>query len=213
MEWLIYLLPVVAIVGMLFYSQVARKRVMGQVASGNGGQLFHDSQAGYFAHLGPRERIIAVWPGQAHVAPESTAGAVLNAVAAHTVGISKYTPIVMVGLTTDGRVMVAEEYSEVGTRGHFKTVVILPPGARAMTGPSAIPEHQGPPPKNPMNVMQQLEAAALIAPDGSLAYRAWLSPVALAGANLARSIGAVLPFDPAMGPQIWATVNPGAPQL
>jgi hypothetical protein len=213
MEWLMYLVPVVVVVGMLAYSQVARKQALSQVAAGNGGQLFHDSQAGFFSHLGPRERIIAVWQGQAHVAAQSTAGKVLNAVSAHTVGISKYTPTVMVALTTDGRVMVSEEYSEVGTRGHYKTVVILPPGARAVTGPSAIPEHQGPPPKNQMNVMQQLEAAALIAPDGSLAYQAWLSPVALAGANLARSIGAVLPFDPAMGPQIWATVNPGSPQL
>jgi hypothetical protein len=213
MEWLIYLVTPVAVIGMLVYMQVARKRVMGQVAAGNGGQLFHDSQAGYFSHLGPRERIIAVWQGQAHVAAQSTAGKVLNAVAEHAVGISKYTPTVMVALTTDGRVMVSEEYSEVGTRGHYKTVVILPPGARAITGPSAIAEHQGPPPKNQMNVMQQLEAVALIAPDGSLAYKAWLSPIALAGANLAQSIGTVLPFNPAMGPQIWATVNPGSPQL
>lgn len=213
MEWLMYLVPVIAIPGVLIYSQMARKRVMAQVAAGNGGQLFHDSQAGYFKHLGPRERIIAVWQGQAHVGPQSAAGAVLNAVAAHAIGISKYTPTVAVALTTDGRVMVAEEYSEAGTRGHYKTAAILPPGARAFTGPSAIPEHQGPPPKYEANVMQQLEAAALLAPDGSLAYRAWLSPVALAGPQLARSIGAVLPFDPAMGPQIWAAGNPGAPNL
>lgn len=213
MEWLMYLIPVIAIPGVLIYSQMARKKAMGQVSAGFGGQLFHDSQAGYFQHLAPNERVIAVWQGQAHVGPKSTAGAVLNAVAQHAVGISKYTPTVAVGLTTGGRVMIAEEYSEVGTRGHYKTVVLLPPFARAVTGPSAIPEHQGPPPKYEANVMLQLEAAAILAPDGSLAYRAWLNPVALAGPQLARSISAVLPFDPALGPQIWAASNPGAPQL
>jgi hypothetical protein len=45
MQWLMYLVPVVAIIGMLIYVQIAKKNAMGQVAAGHGGQLFHDSQA------------------------------------------------------------------------------------------------------------------------------------------------------------------------
>lgn len=161
MDWLIYLLPVIAVVGVLVYSQMARKNAMGKSAAGFGGQMFHDSQVSFFSGIGSRERIIAVWNGQAHTRPSSAAGAVLNTMAEHTIGISKYTPIVMVALTTSGRVLVAEEYSEVGTRGHYKTVVILSPGARAVTGPSAIAEFQGTPPKNPYNPQQVLAAAAL----------------------------------------------------
>jgi hypothetical protein len=213
MEWMMYFVPVIAIVGVLAYSQIARKNAQGKAAAGFGGQMFHDSQSNYFSGLGPRERIIAVWNGQAHTQPGSAAGAVLNAVAEHTIGISKYTPTVMVALTTSGRLFVAEEYSEAGTRGYYKTVVTLPPGARAVSGPLAIPEYQGAPPKNPFNPMQVLEAVALYAPEGSMVYRAWLCSAALACPQLAQPISRVLPFDPAQGPQIWAFVNHGAPQL
>ncbi len=214
MEYLAYMLvPLLAIAGVLVYSKMAKKKIMGQVDAGFGGQLFHDSQAPYFAQLNPRERILAVWNGLAFTQPRSAAGAALNTVSEHLIGVSTYVPIVMVALTTEGRILIGEEYSEAGTRGHFRPAAIIAPGARAVTGPAAIPGFSGVPPKNPGNPLEQLEPAALYAYDGSLVYMAFLQRTALAAPQLMQPISAILPFDPAYGPQIWASMNPGAPQL
>jgi len=214
MEYLAYaLLPLLAIGGVLVYSQMARKKVMGQVDAGFGGQLFHDSQARYFPQLGPRERILAVWNGLAFTQPRSAAGAALNAVSAHVIGVSTYVPMVMVALTTEGRVLVSEEYSEGGVRGYFRPIAVVEAGARAVTGPGAIPGFTGTLPKNPGNPLEQLEAAAIYANDGTLVHMGFLQSTALAGPQLAQPISAVLPFNPAYGPQLWASMNPGAPQL
>jgi hypothetical protein len=212
MSYLFYFVPVVLIVGGLLYSQYARKQALANVAAGVGGQQFHDYQAQYFDQLGPRERVIAIWQGKAHNPSRGVAGEVLNAVSAHAIGVSTYVPNVIVALTTDGRLMVAEEYSELGERGHFKTALVLPAGARAVTGAGA-GFGDGSAPKNPFNPLERLIAAALHAPDGSLRYQAWLAPVGLGCAELAQPISSVLPMDAARGAQIWSTVNPAAPTL
>jgi hypothetical protein len=212
MSYLIYFIPIILIVGGLFYSQYARKQALANVAAGVGGQQFHDYQVGYFDQIGPRERIIAIWQGKAHNPSRGVAGEVLNAVSAHAIGVSTYVPNVIVALTTEGRVMVAEEYSELGERGHFKTALVLPSGARAATGQEAGFGDVSAP-KNPFNPLERLEAAALRTPDGAVQYQAWLSSTGLGCAELARPISAVLPLDAARGAQIWSIVNPAAPQL
>jgi hypothetical protein len=166
---------------------------------------------GFFDQIGERERIIAVWQGKLHTS-RGVAGHVVNAIAANTIGVSTYVPNVMVALTTDGRVMVSEEYSELGERGNYKLALALPPGARALTGPAANFGDVSAP-KNPFNPLETLEPVALHAPDGSLRYQAWLAPVGLGCQELAQSIGSVLPMDAVRGARIWSVVNPGAPQL
>jgi hypothetical protein len=209
----IFFIPIVVIGLVLAYSYWARKRAVAVVASGQGGQLFHDSQSGYFPELTDRERILAVWQGRADSTPRGVTGTVANAVSANVIGVSTYVPNVLVALTTDGRLMVSEEYSSLGQRGNYRSAVVLPSGARAEVGNSLGFAHQDKAPKNPFNPVEHLVPAAIHSADGALAYRAWLSPVALAGEQLARSIGDVLPFEPANGAAIWARVNPAAPQL
>ncbi|MGC4069413.1 MAG: hypothetical protein QM784_33130 [Polyangiaceae bacterium] len=212
MSYLLYFVPVVLILGGLVYSQLARRQALANVAAGVGGQQFHDYQSQYFDQLGSRERIIAIWQGKAYNPSRGAAGEVLNAVSAHAIGISTYVPNVIVALTTDGRLMVAEEYSELGERGHFKTALVLPAGARAITGPGA-GLGDGSAPKNPFNPLERLVAAAIQAPDGTLQYQAWLSPVGLGCAELAQPMSSVLPMDAKRGARIWSTVNPAEPTL
>lgn len=208
--WIMYLVPVLAIAGMLVYVFVARGRIQKAVAEGKGALLFHDSYAGYFDSLAPDEHIIALWQGLAYTGSESgaarVAGAVLNEVARGAIGVSKYTPTLFVALTSAGRLLVSEEYSELGQRGNYKEVRVWGPGATAATGPAAVPGHSGPPPKNPFNPGVQLELAAL-GGTGAEPFAAWLSPQSLEVSGQQRSISAVLPISPEQAASIWQAAN------
>lgn len=211
-----YLLPVVVIVGMLVYVFWYRSQLAKAVAAGHGPIMFHNTFAGYFKGLAPEEYIVALWQGLAYTGNQSTAGqvagAVLNEISSKAVGFSKYTPQVFVTLTSHGRVLVAEEYSEMGQRGNYKDVCVWTPGAQAVTGQAAVPEHQGPPPKNPFNPSVTLELAAVSGPDGAR-YPCWLSPQSLEVTGAQRSISAVLPVAPEIAAQTWANaVQQAKPQ-
>jgi hypothetical protein len=104
--WIMYLIPVIAIAGILIYTFVARARIQQAVAEGKGPLMFHESYAAYFPSLSPEEYLIGVWQGLAYIGSQSGASQVAGAV-----GVSKYTPMVFVGLTSAGRVLVAQEYS------------------------------------------------------------------------------------------------------
>jgi hypothetical protein len=205
--WIMYLIPVIAIAGVLFYTFVARARIQQAVAEGKGPLLFHNGFAGYFPSLNPEEYLIAVWQGLAYTgsstAAGQVAGAILNEVSAKAIGFSKYTPMVFVGLTSAGRVIVAEEYSELGDRGNYKEVRNWSAGATAAVGPNAMPTHSGAPPKNPFNPAVQLELAVVSGPDGNH-YPGWLSPQSLEVTGQQRSIASVLPVAPAQAGEIWS---------
>jgi hypothetical protein len=205
--WIMYLIPVIAIAGVLFYTFVARARINQAVAEGKGPLLFHEGQAGYFQSLNPEEYLIGVWQGLAYTGAQSgasqVAGAILNEVSAKAIGFSKYTPMVFVGVTSAGRVLVSQEYSEMGDRGNYKDVHVWTPGATAVTGPAAVPEHTGPAPKNPFNPAVQLELAMLTAPDGSR-FAAWLSPQSLEVTGQSRSISSALPIGAAQAAGVWS---------
>jgi hypothetical protein len=205
--WIMYLLPVVAIAGVLLYTFVARARINQAVAEGKGPLLFHEGQAGYFQSLNPEEYLIGVWQGLAYTGSQSgasqVAGAILNEVSAKAIGFSKYTPMVFVGVTSAGRVLVSQEYSELGDRGNYKDVHAWTPGATAITGPAAVPEHTGPAPKNPFNPAVQLELAMLTGPDGSK-FAAWLSPQGLEVTGQSRSIASALPIGAAQAAGVWS---------
>jgi hypothetical protein len=66
----------------------------------------------------------------------------------------------------------------MGERDNYREGQAYAAGATAVTGPAAIPDHQGAAPKNPFNPGVPLELAALSGADGSR-YCAWLSPQGL----------------------------------
>ena len=205
--WIMYLIPVIAIAGVLIYTFVARAQINKSVAEGKGPLLFHEGYAGYFQSLNQEEYLIGVWQGLAYTGSQSGAsqvtGAILNEVSAKAIGFSKYTPMVFVGVSSAGRVLVAEEYSEMGDRGNYKEAHIWPPGTTAVAGPAAVPGHSGPPPKNPFNPAVQLELVLLTGPDGSK-YAAWLSPQSLEVSGQARSIANALPIGAAQAAGVWS---------
>lgn len=205
--WLTYLIPVVMIVGVLVYTFVARSRIQQAVAEGKGPLMFHNGFAAYFPGLSPEEYLIGVWQGLTYTGSRGgasqAAGALLNQVSSRAIGVSTYTPQVFVGLTSAGRLLVAQEYSDFGDRGNYNEVHVWSPGATAICGPSAVPDHSGQPPKNPFNPAVQLELALLTGPDGSR-FPAWLSPQSLEVTSQQRSIASALPIAPAEAAAVWS---------
>jgi hypothetical protein len=85
-------------------------------------------------------------------------------------------PNIQLGLTSQGRLLVSREYSEMGKRGNFKQHIALGQGTRAVTGNVAYPGADlGKPPSNPFNPAVGLEFVQLRSPGGEV-YEAWMSP-------------------------------------
>lgn len=204
--WWTYLIPVIAIIGVLVYTQTARKRAHAAMASGQGPQLFHDQFAGFFKPMSGDERIVCLWQGLAYTGPKGNtmdqAKALAGEAARNLVGFSSYTPYVYVALTTHGRVVVSEEYSEYGQRNNYRERIAYPPGASAVSGAAAIPGHTESAPKNPFNPQVPLELTVLRSPHGEN-YAAWLSQQAVGCGSLTQPIDRVLPMDPARAAQAW----------
>jgi hypothetical protein len=206
MNMIYYLVPVVAIAGMLFYTRWAQANVKKRAAAGEGPQMFHDAYAEKFEVLHADERLIGIWMGLAYAAPTSSVGQVAGKLAKEAalgvVGLATYTPTVYVGLTTHGRVLVSEEYSDMGQRNNFKVVCALPPGAQVATGKAAKPEHQGDPPRNPYSADAPLELVRLMGP--SEQYLCWVTGAgAMTGASTFVSISSVLPITPERASSVW----------
>jgi hypothetical protein len=205
MNMIYYLVPVVAIAGMLFYTRWAQANVKKRAAAGEGPQMFHDAYADKFEVLAPDERLIGVWMGLAYVAPTSGVGQVAGKLAKEAalgaIGMSTYTPVVYVSITTHGRVLVSEEYTDMGKRNNFKVVCALPPGARVLVGQAARPEHQGAPPRNPTST-EPLELVRLVGQNEE--YLCWVSSAgAMTGASSFVSITSVLPITPEHASSVW----------
>jgi hypothetical protein len=206
MSILMYLLPVVAIAGMLFYTRWAQANVRKRAANGEGPQMFHDSYAGRFEVLEPNERLIGIWQGLSYVTPTNTVGQVAGKLAKEAalgaIGLTTYTPTVLIGLTTHGRLLVSEEYTSMGKRNNFKVVCALPPGASVLSGQAAHPEHQGAPPTNPYSADAPLELVRLVGQNEQ--YLCWASGAgAMTGASSFVSIASVLPMTPDRASSIW----------
>jgi hypothetical protein len=204
-----YLVPVVFIAAALAYTVMMQGKVRHAVAEGRGAQLFHDGFADNFDALLPNETLIGVWMGQAYTAPKQGAGQIAGDLAVQAalgvIGVSTYTPLVYVGVTTLGRVLVAEEYSDAGSRGHFKVVAAFPPGAELALGAAAA-HHPGAPPPNPFNPEAPLELIRLRGADAP--YLAWVtSQGAMIGATTFVSIATVLPITAARATSIWQAAS------
>ncbi len=202
---LMYFVPVIVIAAALAYVFWYQSQVRKAVAEGHGPIMFHNTYAGTY-DLGAEEYIIALWQGLAYTGSQSAAGqvgsAVLNEISSKAVGVSKYTPQVLATLTSQGRLLVAEEFSDLGDRGNYKQIRTWAPGASAVTGAAAVPDHQGPAPKNPYNPAVPLELAMLSGPDGTQ-YPCWLSTQSLEVTGQQRSISAVVPMAPDAAAAVW----------
>lgn len=205
MNMIYYLVPVVAIAGMLFYTRWAQANVKKRAAAGEGPQMFHDAYADKFEVLADDERLIGVWVGLAYVTPSSgmgqAAGKLAKEAALGAIGMSTYTPVVYAGVTTHGRVLVSEEYTDMGKRNNFKVVCALPPGAQVTLGQAARPEHQGAPPNNPTS-SAPLELVKLVGPGEQ--YLCWLSSAgSMTGASSFVSISSALPITAERAASVW----------
>jgi hypothetical protein len=204
-----YFLPVVLIAGAIAYTFMMQAKVRNGVAEGKGAQMFHDGWAGFFDALLPNEHLIAVWMGQAYLKPKEGVGQIAGNIAKQAalgmVGVSTYTPGVYVGVTTLGRVLVSEEYSEGGSRGNYKVVAAFPAGAKIAVGPAAY-DHQGSPPKNPYSLTASFELVRLMGADEQ--YLAWLtSEGAMLNAATFVSITTVLPITAERAAGVWQAAN------
>jgi hypothetical protein len=212
---LMYFIPVIAIVAVFGYVFWYRAGLNKALAAGQGPFIFHSTYAGTFSSLAAEEYIIALWQGLAYTGSESAAAqvgsAVLNEISSKAIGYSKYTPQVFAALTSHGRLLVAEEYSDMGMRGNYNEVRTWGHGASAMTGAAAVPGHHGPPPKNPFNPSVSLQLAMLRGPDGSQ-FPCWLSPQGLEVTGQQRPISAALPIAPEAASHVWhSAVQQAAP--
>ena len=117
-----------------------------------------------------------------------------------------FVPVVFVGVTTHGRVLVSEEYADMGSRNHFKVVNQFPPGAQVQVGPQAYPEHQGAPPTNPYSNDAPLELVRIVGPGEQ--YLCWLTGAgAMVGASSFVSISTVLPITAERASGIWSQAS------
>jgi len=203
---IMYLVPVLAIGGMLLYTRWAQANVRKRAAAGEAPQMFHDAYASKFDGLQSGERLIGMWLGLAYVAPTNTVGQIAGKLAKEAalsmVGLAAYTPTVYVGLTTHGRVLVSEEYTDMGKRNNFKVVCTFPPGSHVLAGPEAKPDHQGAPPTNTHSREAPLELLRLVGP--SEQYLCWLNGAgALTGAATFVSLTGVLPMTAERAAGIW----------
>jgi hypothetical protein len=175
---LYYFLPVVLIAAAFAYS-FYMKRQVANMNPEQAAQRFHDHYSGYF-DLADGERVVGAWSGVefqgAQSAARQVAGAALNSASAAVIGVSTYVPLVQVGLTSKGRVLVAREYSELGERGNYQQVSSFASGAHALDAAKALPgQNLGALPKNPFNPAVSLEFVQLRGAAGE-AYEAWMSP-------------------------------------
>lgn len=180
MSLFMYLIPVVfiaAILGLSYFMAQRAKRAAQNMSPEEVAATFSQNWAGYFS-LAEGETIVGAWFGVesqgAKSAAGQLAGAALNQAAASIVGVSTYTPHLHVCLTSHGRVVVAREYSKMGSRGYFKQIVAFDKGTRALDA-ATVGEAQGNPPSNPSNPLVALEFVRLQSPQGE-SYDAWVTP-------------------------------------
>lgn len=204
-----YFLPVILIAAGIAYTILAQKKARQAFAEGKGPQMFHDAYAAQFDKLLPDEMIIGMWQGQAYIKPNETAGQIAGNIAKQAalgmVGVSTYTPAIYVAVTTHGRVLVSEEYTDMGRRGNYKVVAEFPPGAQVFSGAAAY-DHKGSTPTNPFNMGAPLELVRLSSGDEQ--YLGWVTTQGhLTGASSMMSITQLLPITAERASGIWQTAS------
>jgi len=211
--WFMYLIPVVAIIAAVAYSQMARAQIGVAVATGQGPILFHNAFAKNF-DLEHEEYIVAFWQGVVYVgSDEGTQGGVASVVSFFVAedGIdNRRRPAVLVVLTSMGRVLLAEQQ---GGADSLVEVRDWEPGAGAEVYPDAMDRVVGGPILEPCNpaVLPQL---TIISGPGDDPYPVWLSPQGgMVGKSTWQKITDVLPKNKDAAAQTWdEAMNAGRAQ-
>lgn len=175
-----YLIPVVVLVLVVVLSRWGQKRALASVQNMSPEEArakMNDYYASSF-ELQPGEKLFCTWIGEEYQGEQSSAGqvagAALNQLSKAAIGVSTYVPMVYIGLTTLGRVLVSREYSEMGSRGNFKQILALEPGTQALDAATARPgQIIKPPMKNPMQQAGAPEFVQFRDPKGA-SYEAWM---------------------------------------
>lgn len=175
--YLLYFLPIVAIVGVVLYTRHAQKAVTSMTPE-QARQKSHDFFAKHF-DLQPGEMLWGTWGGLEYQGQKSTgrqvAGAVLNHISKNAIGVSTYVPSVFVGITSTRRVLISREFSRDGDRGHYKQIAALEPGTRAVGAETAYPDQTITPPLEATGPSTgRLVFARFVSPTGQH-YDAWMS--------------------------------------
>lgn len=147
-----YLIPVVLIAAIYYFTQVASKKIIANAQNMTPEEAEKSVNAYYGDNfeLNAEESLKSVFVGMEYQGDSETAGqvagAALNAISKATIGVSKYTPTVQVAITSEGRVLIAREYSEAGERGYYKQICTFPRGTRALGAETVRPGEQLTPP-------------------------------------------------------------------
>jgi hypothetical protein len=128
----VMLIPVLLILAGVVYSVLYMRNVKARLASDGPAQVFHDAWCVYFDELPAGETIVEVWQGEKYAGvldgrelkTGERAGRLAATLGAAALGVrvEYFRPIVYVGLTSLGRLLVAEEHAEDGMRGSYHQV-------------------------------------------------------------------------------------------
>lgn len=178
MMGLYYLLPIVALIVVVLVSRAGQKHALARVQNMSpeeGRARINDFYGGSF-ELAPGEVLHVVYVGEEFRAGGSAGGqlakAALNQLSAASIGMSTYVPQVRVGLASSGRVLVAREYTELGSRGNFKQIAAFAPGTRALGPDVAYPGQRIEAPMS--TTTSNPEFVQFRAPSGE-SYDTWMS--------------------------------------
>ncbi|HET9959943.1 MAG TPA: hypothetical protein VFQ61_35870 [Polyangiaceae bacterium] len=181
--YVFYLVPVLlgiaVLFGFSFYMRNLQLKRVQSMSPEEASRRFNEFFSQYF-ELSPGETLVGIWSGVefqgAQSAARQVAGNVANYVSAQAIGISTYIPMVWIGQTSHGRVLVSREYSDFGARGNFKQLMSFQQGARALPAHVARQGQElGAPPKLPTQPNVGLEFVQLRGASGEF-YEAWMSP-------------------------------------
>jgi hypothetical protein len=200
----VMLIPFVLILGGVAYSVLYIRNMKARIASDGPKKVFHDEWAVYFDEPRAGETIVEVWQGEQYAGAlngtELSSGdraerlAATVGAAALGMGLEYFRPLVYVGRTSLGRLLVAEEYAEGGDRGNYRQVVVYD-RPRALADAEAYAGRRAEaPPANKTNPKAPLVFVELRGADGEPPYALWAPQSSYAvAANTGRSLRAAFP--------------------
>ena len=157
-------------------------------------KVFHESWAVYFDDLPADETIVEIWHGERYAGPlngsEMTMGdragrlAATVGAAAIGIGLEYFRALIYVARTSQGRILLSEEYAENGSRGNFRQVAAFeqPKALSAMEAHGRAAEA---PPTNQTNPSMRFEFIELRGRHDELPFALWatVSLASLSGAG------------------------------
>ena len=182
-----YLIIVVLLIGGVYlFSKFASKKLIASAMTKAQNMTPEEAKEAFEKYFSAdfvtqkEETIVGHWTGVVFTGAKSTASSVageaLNFLSKNAIGVSTYTPGVKIALTSQNRLLVALERSELGERNHWSQVSEFPAGSKVLSAAEAKPgESVGDPPRNESGG-GSYEFIQLRSHDGEEVFEAWLSP-------------------------------------